>query len=552
MLDCLAILLSVFRIIVIPAQFEDREFTYAQKDLRATVEAAQSYLDEQFLGTVEFSFGITEPITLKHNLQYYGTNRGSGHDTYIFEAVMDACKAVNSDVDFSGYDGDGDGRVDCIVLMTPGYSEADTGTYDMIWPQQDWLRIHSQTLVLDGTVLDGFVVVTELKEGSNGKPKLAGHGDLCHEIMHIFGLPDFYDVDGENSGLVKAFWGSTSLMDRGNRNDYGFSPPNFNSLEMDLLGLGTCDTLSKGSHILYPLDKDHRYLKAGTDREGEFYLFECRGASGRDSSIGGEGLLIYHIDMTDKEAWENNVLNSDISHPCAYLVEAIPDAQDISGVFFPQEGATDFSSDSQPAFSFWSGSRSRLAITGIHRNLDGSIGFNVSEPVRINSLTAFQDAVIVTWSLEGIKGLKSMEVTWFKNGEEVGSSTVDGAGAYTIEHLMPQTEYQLRVSVTDNDDRTFSVMESVRTKAYVKDVHPFIFLSDEDRNEDGSFIQGARIPLRVFNVPDSERTEWYFDNVRIVPGHDSRFTLHNSGTLKAIVFQSNGSTDIIIKEIVVL
>ena len=552
MLECLAILLSVFRIVVIPVQFEDREFTYAPEAFEATAASAQSYLNEQFLGTVDFSFDITEPVTLKHALQYYGTNRGSVHDTYIFEAVMNACKAVNGDVDFTQYDGNEDGKVDCVVLLTAGYSEADTGTLDMIWPQQDWLHKHSQTLVLDGTLLDGYVVVTELKEGSNGTPVLNGHGDLCHEIMHIFGLPDFYDIDGEDSGLVKAMWGSTSLMDRGNRNNGGYSPPGLNSLEMELLGLGTCDSLSKGSHTLYPLDKDHRYLKAGTDREGEFYLFECRSSAGRDSSIGGEGLLIYHVDMTDNKAWEDNRLNNDISHPCAYLVEAVPDAKDVSEVFFPQDGATGFYSDSRPAFSFWSGSLSRLAITGIHRNANGSIGFNVSEPIRINSLTAFQDAVIVTWTLEGIKGLKSMTVAWFKDGEEVGSSAVEGGDAFTIEHLMPQTEYQIRISVTDYDDRTFSVTQPVRTKAYVKDVHPFIFLAPEGRNEDGSYTRGTSIPLRVFNVLDAGNTEWYFDNVRIVPGNDSHFTLNSSGTLKAIVFHSDGATDIIIKEITVL
>lgn len=548
---CLALLLSVFRIIVIPAQFEDTTFTYRTEDIRATLTTAEEYLNRQFLGTRDFSFEMANTVTLKHGCSYYGSNRSGRHDTAIYEAVTDCCRSINGSVDFSRYDNDEDGSVDCIVLLTAGCSESDGAGDNMIWPQQGWLHESGAALFMDGKNLDAFIVITELKSDKGENPQLFGIGDLCHEFLHTLGLPDLYDTDGAASGYARCLWGTTSIMDRGNRNDNGRTPPEFNAIEMEMLGLGTCDTLKSGQYALEPIATSHRYLKALTDNKDEYYLFECRKAEGWDRFIGGEGMLIYHIDKSDPGKWKTNRVNNDESRQCADLVEACPGAAVTEQVFFPQPDKKAFCSDSEPAFTFWDGRKSTLALTGIRRLDDGTVVFNVTEPLVFRDIQAFQDAAIISWSTNSFKGEHTATVSWSCPGEEECSETVKGVESCTIEHLKPKTDYTVRISMTDIDGNTFSVSRSFRTKSMRNNVHPYIYLNPSDRNEDGSFNEGVRIPLRVFNATDVDHTEWYFNAVRILPGYDSSFTLRTSGCLKAIVFHTDGSTDVIIKEITV-
>lgn len=535
--------------IVIPAQFEDTEFTYRTEDIRATLNTAESYLNEQFLGTREFSFEMANTVTLKHDLAYYGGNRSGRHDASIHEAVTECCRSLNESVDFSRYDNDDNGTVDCIVLLTAGCSEADGAGNDAIWPQQGWLHENGADMNMDGKSLDAFIVIAELKSDRGESPVLFGIGDLCHEFLHILGLPDLYDTDGETTGSAQCLWGSTAIMDRGNRNDNGRTPPNFNAIELEMLGLGTCDTLQCGQYTLSPINESHRYLKALTDREDEYYLFECRRAEGWDRFIGGEGLLIYHIDRTDPDKWKANKVNNDLKHQLADLVEACPDADGTDKIFFPQPDRKAFCSDSDPAFIFWDGQTSTLALTGIRRLENGQIAFSVTEPLLFEGIQAFQDAAIISWSTGTFKGEHTATVSWSCNGEEAGSDIVKGVESYTIEHLQPQTDYTVRISLTDIDGNTFSVTQDFRTKSMRYKIHPYIYLNPADRNEDGSFNAGTRIPLRVFNAENVNHTEWYFNSVRIQPGYDSSYTLSSSGCLKAIVFHADGSTDVIIKEI---
>lgn len=550
----LAIILSVFRIVVIPVQFQDKEFTYGPESINPLLGRATQYLDDQFRGTRTFEFTLAAPVTLKHSMDWYGANSLKIHDARINEAVIEACKACDNDIDFSAFDNDEDGKVDCIAILTAGPSESDGAGEDAIWPQQGRLADTQSTFQIDGKTADTFVAFTEIKSDYGKNPRLGGIGDLCHEILHLFGLPDFYDTDGETGGLSVGLWKSTSMMDSGNRNDSGNTPPNLNAIEMDILKLGRCDTLSRGHQTLSPIIDGGRYLKIPGKSADEFFLLECRKAEGWDKYIGGSGLLVYHVDRSEpeySEFWKSNMVNADASRPGACIVAADPDADAVSKVFFPRPGKTAITSDINPAIRFHDGNLSPFAITDIRLTGEGLVEFMVSEPVAIQEINAFQDAAIVSWALDSETDPRSARLAWYLDGEKLCEIVAPAAGTYTIEHLSPQTEYEIRMSVRTKSGEPCSLSRIFKTKTFRKDIKPFIYLRSADRNPDGSFIRGARIPLRIFNVIDAEKTEWSFDGRPAAVGPDGFFIIEKDGRLKAKVYHSDGNVDIIIKDVIV-
>ena len=553
---CAAIILTVFRMVVIPVQFEDRELSCSSDSLAQTVSLSEQYFNRQFRGSREFSFTLAPTVTLPKPVAYYGSNYSDRRDVLLHEAVRTACTASSGSIDFSLYDNDSDGSVDNVCLITAGLSEADGADETWIWPQHGYLKDRGGTMSIGGVQINSFTVCTEQISDAGASPRPAGIGIFCHEFAHVLGLYDLYDTDGDGSGGESKGLCGLSLMDMGCRRDDGVNPPDFNAVDMDLLGLGECSSLSKGSYTLEPLESGGRYLKAETDSEGEYYLIECRE---------GRGLAIYHIDrsagsagwsdyykaeLTAAQRWERGQVNCRPDRECARLVAANPDAVDASGVFFPQKGHDSFGSDTAPACRFWSGASPTLAITDIVLGADGSASFNVIEPLTLGETAVFQDAAIISWTPDAtLKGISSCEIEW-SGGKEEGGATVEGlATSYTVTGLKPQTAYKYKVRLRLSDGCAYSASGSFVTKVQLQNSYPYIYLKGSDRNSDGSFNAGARLSLRVFNATDAAEVRWYFNGREISVGADGYWTVTAPGTLRAEVFMDDGSTEVLVKEI---
>ena len=115
-------------------------------------------------------------------------------------------------------------------------------------------------------------------------------------------------------------------MDGGNANNNGNTPPYYNAIERELLGLSQPVLMEKGNrYVLEPIHKNGGYYRLDTDRNAEYYLFECRSNEKWDKYIGGKGLLVYHIDKVGEriKKWVlSNDLNAVQTHQCADLIEA--------------------------------------------------------------------------------------------------------------------------------------------------------------------------------------------------------------------------------------
>ncbi len=522
------LLLTVFRMVVIPVEFEDRGFAAGRSAQEAMVQEAEAYFNRQY-GQRAFEFALGPQVKLGHEVAWYGADYPDRRDVRLGDAVREACTAMQGQVDWAQYDSDGDGAVDNVMLLFAGPGQHESGVAEDLYPQQGRLSAGGgNPLIIKNIKIDKYAVAPEGRLGI-----------FCHEFGHVLGLPDLYDTDGEQSGGTDPGLGGTSVMDDGCRKAV---PPDFGAIEFELLGLGRCDTLSTGVYELAPLLEGRRYLKALTDRKDEFFLFEAR----------ADGLHVFHVDRSENPAgfspghdgelsardrWDYGLVNNNPGHPCARPV--------VTGGYEP------FGSDTPAAFRAWSGAAPGLALTGLRPG--GALHFSVLRPVTLLELSVYQDAAVLRWKADPALQAGGICVCWCADGLD-GLRSLElppDAGSCTLEGLRPGTMYRFSVQLVVSARERYSADGVFSTKAQRDGTFPYIYLSGATRNVDGSFPPGSQIPLRVFNATEVEAVEWTLDGAPIAPEADGRYTLRRSGTLRAKIYHLDGTSETLYKEIVV-
>ena len=591
--------------LIILAQFTDLEFIHSRTEFENLIngsgpESALSYFKDQWKDSYTFRFDITEPVTLPHDHAYYGANNEDGEDEKAAQMIVDACTALGPEIDLSTYDNDGDGEVDNVFVFYAGPNESEGAGDNYVWPHMWYVQSGAGiTYRRDGVLVDNYACTSELRLDSNRSTytTLATIGTFCHEYTHTFGIPDLYDTDDEDSGgYAEAMWNCIDLMDAGNHNNDGVTPPNYSVVERWFFGMSEGKQLTEGTHTLRPIHKNGDYYFLETDDDSEIFLFECRKDEGWDAHIGGSGLLIYHLDWSMRPAgestsagkvvkawdrWDMNEVNARPDHQCIDLIEPDPEARQryqtavknrnypaiytlASHAYWPFEDVSVYTCDTDPSFTFWSDAASPLGLTDIRRNADGSVTFTVfnaqedkAPAVKIDNQVVFQDATIIQWSsldpsftgnsvirygLADAAQLTEIEVRPYETGKY----------AFVLDGLTPSTAYKVQLLCRRgnipgpvNGNASFTTKSDRKAGSY-----PYIYLKDVNRGTGGSFAPDAPIALRVYNAADAVRIVWYFDGKPISPGADGYYHLTRSGVLKAVVTFPD-STDIITKKIVV-
>lgn len=578
--------------LVILAQFANLGFKHTRADFEALLTkegymqnnaagCAKEYFDAQFGGTVDFEFFVSNIVTLSQDLAYYGGNtsvaKGVESDKAPEEMIIEACRLADPQIDFSLYDDDGDGEVDNVFVFFAGGDEAEGAGDDCIWSHAWYIKDGAgRNLVLDGKTINRYACTSEMTRylDASGKinQRLAGIGSFCHEYSHTFGLPDMYDTDYESSGgKSDALWVSTSLMDGGNYNNLGSVPPYFNAVEREILGLSEPVVIEKsGVYTLEPVNKGGQCYRINTDEDDEYYLLECRYPTGWDAFIGGKGLLVYHIDKTKRSSGFSDSYGKDITadmrwtlynevncrpdHQCADLIEALPGASNVRNVFYPAYGVTDIN---ETVFSSWSGVKGRFAITGIRMDGENVVfnvigGDDVVPPVPESiGCEKFQDAAIITFESDRIYDGEAT-ISWGMTGKDVQTVNVDpyepGKYAIVLDGLEPRTSYTATISFVLDEvagkEGTVSFMTNSDNGGY-----PYIYMKNVKRNPDGTFPMGSRLPLRIYNAIGAKDILWTFNGGWISPDKSGYYKVRGDGTLKAVISWSDGSKDVIVKEI---
>ena len=298
--------------------------------------SARDYYYENSHGYFEPVFDVYGPVKMDTTYAYYGKNNYNGDDTRPEEAIIDACRKLDDEIDFTRYDNDGDGEVDLVFMYYAGKGENDGGNTNTIWPHQWEISSSGKYLNLDGKTIDSYACTSEL----NGSGQMCGIGTACHEFGHAMGLPDFYDTDYADNGQAAGLF-FFSTMDGGGYNNDGRTPPFFNIEERILLGWLDGSAIrefpTSGTYTIPSVDENVAY-KTLTDKEGEYFVYECRGSNGWDAGLSAHGLVVYHVDKSNRtvklsygsatarslwEDWEAyNSVNENGSHPCFYVVPA--------------------------------------------------------------------------------------------------------------------------------------------------------------------------------------------------------------------------------------
>ena len=570
--------------IAILVEFNDVKFQHSKEDFEKLLNepgymgtgSAKDYFEDQFGDGWEFSFDVSEIITLDWPVKHYGENTADDEDIRPWDMVADACRAADksTDIDFSLYDLDGDNVVDNVYVFYAGKSESEnTEETELIWPHQYY--IYSGTpginLTLDGKRIDRYACSAEITDTRS----LTGIGSFCHEYAHTLGLIDLYDTDYDQSGGWSAgVWKTTSLMDGGNYNNNSATPPNFNCIEREILGLSEPVVIEEGNtYTLDPIQKSGTCFKLDSGTEGEYYLFECRSNEGWDEFIGGQGMLVYHIDKRatetingiDYSRWHVNTVNAVQNFQCADLIEAdgrsdlITGYEDfrrsIRGVFFPQDNVTSITHEGTPALTFRYGKSPDISIAGIKRDGNDVIFSAVANsnltdlPVVTDaSFTAFPDAAIITFSKNDPEMAGSPSVEWRRSGTDDEYESVQaveyekGKYACKISNLMSgNTPYEVQIRFVADGIFGNTKRVSFMTKRKPVVSWPYIYVTDS------SLQKGDGMALHVVNAEGT--VEWEYNGKELIPAKDFHFYPETDGILKAVVHKEDGSRDIIIKEI---
>lgn len=358
--------------LVLLVEFSDQKFNAANTpedfkemmnkegyNYQGAIGSARDYFIAQSGGQFRPTFDVVGPITLDKTMAYYGGNdKYTGNDSRPEEMVIDACRKVESTVDFSIYDRDNDGFVDLVYVIYAGYGESandNAGSLDdTIWPHAWYIyQGAGKEVSVDGKLLDAYACSAEL-QGNTGTYR-DGIGSFCHEYSHTLGLPDFYDTSGSNYGM--STW---SLMDygcyngpdmNGDGHSDGSVPVGYTAYEREFCGWLTIEELTSPATVsLENLADSKKAYKIVSSDKNQYFTLENRQQTGWDTYMASSGLMILKVDY-DQMIWDNNIVNCEPTRQRMTIMPADNHRSfyDETGDLYPYNNNNSFTDQSAPA-----------------------------------------------------------------------------------------------------------------------------------------------------------------------------------------------------------
>ena len=358
--------------LVLLVEFSDQKFNAANTledfkemmnkegyNYQGAIGSARDYFIAQSGGQFRPTFDVVGPITLDKTMAYYGGNdKYTGNDSRPEEMVIDACRKVESTVDFSIYDRDNDGFVDLVYVIYAGYGESandNAGSLDdTIWPHAWYIyQGAGKEVSVDGKLLDAYACSAEL-QGNTGTYR-DGIGSFCHEYSHTLGLPDFYDTGGSNYGM--STW---SLMDygcyngpdmNGDGHSDGSVPVGYTAYEREFCGWLTIEELTSPATVsLENLADSKKAYKIVSSDKNQYFTLENRQQTGWDTYMASSGLMILKVDY-DQKIWDNNIVNCEPTRQRMTIMPADNHRSfyDETGDLYPYNNNNSFTDQSAPA-----------------------------------------------------------------------------------------------------------------------------------------------------------------------------------------------------------
>ncbi|MFC1485382.1 M6 family metalloprotease domain-containing protein, partial [bacterium] len=255
-----------------------------------------------------------------YNMSAYGMPTVGSVDNGPEYLALEAIQLLNgSSFDFSKFDANGDGNIDCLIIVHSGNAEEQSANTNDIWSHRYTVpRVGSDYY----TTHDGYKAVDYLMV-SEQTPL----GIFCHEFGHILGLPDLY-----STYTGQSVCGTWAVMDLGSWLDSGNTPCHMCAPMKAYMGWGNYQIIStetKGPQI-YPTsriedsaDTTEFYKLPILGSSDEYFMVEYRHKESYDSMLPGSGVLIWHVDnLIINNNLATNTINVDPDHLGIELEEA--------------------------------------------------------------------------------------------------------------------------------------------------------------------------------------------------------------------------------------
>ncbi|MDY5968898.1 MAG: M6 family metalloprotease domain-containing protein [Bacteroidales bacterium] len=289
------------RFLVILFAFQDKAFTHTAEEFNmlfnqvnytsgSYIGSVHDYYYEVSQGLFSLNVDIVGPFTGSQPMAHYG-NTSNGSQDMAEEAVDSAARLV----DFSNYDNDNDGYIDGLHIIFAGFGQEATGNEDEIWSHK-WNIFSSPEY--NNTVVNVYSCSPEC--GGNGMQgmQLTAIGVICHELGHVFGSPDYYDVDYDASGGQYPGLGNWDIMSGGSWNRNGYCPAQHNPYtKAYIYHWIKCDTLDAPQQVVMKSAdvSNVDFHRINTSSPDDFFLLENRQRNRWDMVVPGSGLLVYHV-----------------------------------------------------------------------------------------------------------------------------------------------------------------------------------------------------------------------------------------------------------------
>ena len=344
-------------------------------------------------------FDVVGPIKIDNSMygEKWSDMQDSGDFSSVVKLMAKVADAADPEVDFSKYDGDGDGVVDLVYIIFAGLSSNYGGNDPrLIWPHQSefynpngssWWALRK-----DGTRLGHYACSTELYGTKQGYT-LNGIGTITHEFGHVLGLPDFYDSDYAESGGESIFPGEWTVMAGGGYLNYGRTPAVYTLFERYALGWAMPKVINtEGSYTLESLDECNTGYRINTRVNKEYFLLENRQQVKWNRYLPGHGMLVFRVDSTNSMVWRTNKVNANPDHNYFQLIRAGGDptayqAYELASDSFPgTKRVRKLSNTTSPAnLKTWSGTENQWGLENINER-NGVITFDVLDANVLNSI----------------------------------------------------------------------------------------------------------------------------------------------------------------------
>lgn len=155
------------------------------------------------------------------------------------------------------------------------------------------------------------------------------------------------------------------------------------------------------------LEKTNMGYRMNTANEGEYFIIENRQRIKWDKNLAGPGMLIWRVDSSNVDVWENNLVNSNPERSYYELIRAkFSGLSDSYNDPFPGvSNVTSISNITQPSLRTWDGKMSQYAFVDISQ-ADSIITFVVIEDNSKFSIEDFEKMPVgATLNERGVAGV---------------------------------------------------------------------------------------------------------------------------------------------------